>query len=129
MGGGIAPVKEIIDPLQAHGFVLQTADDPIVQVAVDWCEIRNEAYERWREVIAKSVGTTKDKVLLSCLHQHDAPVTDIGAQNLLDRAGLVGELFDFAFHEQCVQKVAAAAKTSGIARVYFYRLLQRHGLK
>ena len=26
-------------------------------------------------------------------------------------------------------KVAAAAKTAGIARVYFYRLLQRHGLK
>ena len=102
---GLLPTKskEIIDPLQAHGFVLQTGDDPIVQVAVDWCEIRNEAYERWREVIAKSVGTTKEKVLLSCLHQHDAPVTDIGAQNLLDRAGLVGELFDFAFHEQCVR--------------------------
>jgi DNA-binding NtrC family response regulator len=26
-------------------------------------------------------------------------------------------------------KVAAAARTAGIARVYFYRLLQRHGLK
>ena len=111
---GLLPTKskEVIDPLQAHGFVLQTGDAPIVQVAVDWCEIRNEAYERWREVIAKSVGTTKEKVLLSCLHQHDAPVTDIGAQNLLDREGLVGELFDFAFHEQCVQKVAAAAKAS-----------------
>ena len=48
MGGGIAPVKEIVDPLFAKGFVLQGAGDPVVVVAVDWCEIRNDAYDRWR---------------------------------------------------------------------------------
>ncbi|MFP6762906.1 MAG: hypothetical protein VB858_04790, partial [Planctomycetaceae bacterium] len=113
---GLLPTKskEIVDPLQTHGFVLTAGDgfDPVVLAAVDWCEIRNEAYDRWRSVIAEAVGTSTDRVLLSSLHQHDAPVSDIGAQNLLDRAGLVGELFDFAFHEECVQRVAAAAKDS-----------------
>ena len=104
--------KKIVDPLQAHGFVLQGAGEPIVLVAVDWCEIRNEAYDRWREVIAKAVGTKRERVLVSSLHQHDAPVSDIGAQNLLDKVGLEGELFDFAFHERCVQHVAAAAQDS-----------------
>src|SRR6476660_5302917 len=41
MGGGIAPVKEVIDPLFVHGFVLRGAGDTIAVVAVDWCEIRN----------------------------------------------------------------------------------------
>lgn len=113
---GLLPTKskEIVDPLQAHGFVLtgDSSFDPVVLVAVDWCEIRNEAYDRWRDVIAKAAGTSTERVLVSSLHQHDAPVTDIGAQNLLDRVGLTGELFDFAFHEECVQRVAQAAKDS-----------------
>jgi hypothetical protein len=111
---GLLPTKskEIVDPLQTHGIVLLSDDDPIVIVAVDWCEIRNESYERWREVIAKALGTEPVRVLLSSLHQHDAPVSDAGAENLLNRAGLVGELFDFAFHEDCVQRVATAAKES-----------------
>lgn len=111
---GLLPTKskEIVDPLQTHGIVLLSDDDPVVIVAVDWCEIRNESYERWREVIADAAGTEPARVLLSSLHQHDAPVVDGGAENLLNRAGLVGELFDFAFHEDCVQRVAAAAKES-----------------
>ena len=113
---GLLPTKskEIIDPLQAHGFVLLGEGDfePVVLAAVDWCEIRNEAYDRWRNVLAKTIGTSRERVLVSSLHQHDAPVSDIGAQNLLDRAGLKGELFDFAFHEECVQRVALAAKNS-----------------
>ena len=46
------------------------------------------------------------------MHQHDAPVSDIGAQNLLDKVGLHDELFDFAFHEKCVQLVATEARES-----------------
>ena len=111
---GLLPTKskEIVDPLQTHGIVLLSDDDPIVIVAVDWCEIRNESYERWREVIAKAVGTEPVRVLLSSLHQHDAPVVDGGAENLLNSAGLTGKLFDFAFHEDCVQRVASAAEES-----------------
>ena len=57
MGGGIAPAKEVIDPLFAHGFVLRGAGKPVAVVAVDWCEIRNDAYDRWRKAIAEAVGT------------------------------------------------------------------------
>ena len=48
MGGGIAPAKEVLDPLFAHGFVLRGAGRPVAVVAVDWCEIRNAAYDRFR---------------------------------------------------------------------------------
>ena len=74
MGGGIAPVKEIVDPLFAHGFVLEGAGEPIAVVAVDWCEIRNDAYDQWRDLIAEATGTKRLRVLVSALHQHDAPV-------------------------------------------------------
>src|SRR5262249_35908513 len=73
MGGGIAPVQRIDDPLYANGFVLFSDAKPVVVVAVDWCEIRNDAYERWREVLAQAAGTSRERVLVTCLHQHDAP--------------------------------------------------------
>ena len=43
-------------------------------LALDWCEVRNGAYDQWRDALAKAAGTTRERVLVSCLHQHDAPV-------------------------------------------------------
>ncbi|HUG93224.1 MAG TPA: hypothetical protein VML55_20450 [Planctomycetaceae bacterium] len=109
---GLLPVRatEVVDPLFARGFVLLGAGRPIVLVAVDWCELRNEAYERWRDAIAAAAGTTSERVLVSCLHQHDAPVADLAAENLLAKCGLPGGMLDYAFHEQTVERVAAAVR-------------------
>lgn len=109
---GILPVKaeRVADPLEARGFVLLGNDAPIVWVAVDWCEIRNEAYDRWREALAEAAGTKPERVIVTCLHQHDAPVADLGAQKLLDAVGMQKQLCDPAFHEECVQRVAKAVR-------------------
>lgn len=112
MGGGISPVKEILDPLSAHGIVLRGLDKPVVVLGVDWCEIRNDAYDRWREAVAEAVGTTRERVLLSALHQHDAPIADLTAQKLLEEHGAKGAICDLEFHEKTVRAVAKAAKAS-----------------
>ena len=112
MGGGIAPVKEIIDPLFAHGFVLQGVGKPVVLVAIDWCEIRNDAYDRWREALAEAVGTTRERVMVMALHQHDTPIADLTAQKFLDEAKAKGAICDLAFHEKTVLRVAKTVKAS-----------------
>ena len=112
MGGGISPVVKIIDPLYAIGFVLQGMEKPVVYVAVDWCEIRNDAYDRWREVIAENVGTTRERVMLSCLHQHDTPIADLTAQKLLEENGAKGAICQLKFHEATVQRVAKGIAAS-----------------
>ncbi|MCI0622798.1 MAG: hypothetical protein L0387_14245 [Acidobacteria bacterium] len=88
------------------------AGQPIVLVAVDWCEIRNEAYDRWQTVLAQAAKTTTDRVLVSSIHQHDAPVADLEAQRLLTTNHSQGSICDVQFHEQAVQRVAQALKTS-----------------
>src|SRR5215469_15472860 len=107
---GILPTKAqtIDDRLEANGLVLLGADKPIVILALDWCELRNLSYDQWRDALADAAGTTRERVLVCALHQHDAPVVDQGAQDLLDEVGLKGELFDTAFHAQCVERVARA---------------------
>ena len=109
---GVLPQKSksISDSLELHGFVLLGHERPIVIVAIDWCEIRNRSYDLWRERLAKAVGTDPSRVLVSCLHQHDAPVIDHGAQELLDSVELSGELFDNAFHESVLKRAEEAAR-------------------
>lgn len=112
MGGGISPVREVGDPLSARGFVLYGGCDPIVYCSVDWCEIRNDAYSRWREALAEAVHTTPERVLVSSVHQHDAPVADLGAEKLLRETGVSASVCDPVFHEQAVTVVANAARTA-----------------
>src|SRR5437763_15507252 len=83
MGGGIQPAKRVDDPLFSLGFVLLGAGDPVVFVAVDWCEIRNDAYDRWRQVLADAAGTKRERVLVAALHQHDTPIADPRAERLV----------------------------------------------
>ncbi|NUM52635.1 MAG: hypothetical protein HUU46_03225 [Candidatus Hydrogenedentes bacterium] len=108
MGGGILPAQQIIDPLEALGVVILGGKKPIVLVSVDWCEIRNDAYDRFRDVLADAASTSRDRVLISCTHVHDAPVVDFTAQRLLDEQGLHRSLCDAKFAEECFQRTAAA---------------------
>lgn len=110
MAGGVAPVRKIVDPLYAHGLVLQGAGKAIVVCAIDWCEIRNDSYERWRKALAEAAGTVPMRVLVSSLHQHDAPVADLEAQRFLDRNKATEQICNLDFHEQAVQRVARALR-------------------
>lgn len=110
MGGGIADAREILDPLLARGFVLLGGPRPVVVAAVDWCQLNNDAYDRWRDALAEAAGTTRQHVMLATVHQHDAPICDLRAQALLDQHGLKNSMCDPVFHEKTVRKVARAVK-------------------
>jgi hypothetical protein len=110
MGGGIAPAARVDDPLFVHGLVFLGGGEPVVLAAVDWCEIRNDAYTRWREALAQAAGTKPERVLVSCLHQHDAPIADLEAERLLREAKAKGSICDPEFLEKAVQRVAKAVK-------------------
>src|SRR4029079_15367652 len=80
MMGGAWRATKVVDPLEARGVVLTGGGAPVVLVSVDWCEIRNDAYERWQTVLAAAAGTTRERVLVTSVHQHDAPVADLTAE-------------------------------------------------
>ena len=107
---GIA--TEIADPLYVHGIVLLGSGDPIAIVAVDWCEIRNAAYDRWRDLLAEAARSSPERILLCCVHQHDAPLADLGAEHLLAEVGMAGETLDTDFFEQTGQRIADGLRES-----------------
>src|SRR5262249_53435608 len=56
----------------------------------------------------KAAGTTRERVAVHCLHQHDAPGCDFEADELLAQYKLGGKLFDPAFARKAIDRVANA---------------------
>ncbi len=112
IAGWRQPAKTIKERLEARGLVLLGAEKPLVLVSIDWCELRNDAYDRWRDALAEAAGTSRECVLVTCIHQHDAPYADLAAQRMLDKHGLKDSMFDMEFHEEAVKRTAEALRES-----------------
>ncbi len=111
LAGWREPARKIVDPLEARGLLLMGDGEPIVLAALDWCELRNDAYDQWRDALAEAAKTTRERVVLSCVHQHDAPYADLTAQLLLEEHG-AGSMFDRGFMQETIVRVAAAVRRS-----------------
>lgn len=112
LGNLFAPSTSVLDPLEARGLVFVGPEQPIVVIAIDWCELRNDAFDRWRTVLAESAETVPERVLVHTVHQHDAPYFDLNAQKILAASKPSGRMLDADFHEDCVQRAAAAVKAA-----------------
>jgi len=98
--------------LWLKGIVLLGDEQPIVMVAVDWIGIGGAGHDRFRAEIAKAVGTTPERVAVHCLHQHDAPRCDFGAEELLIDQGLSGQMVNIGFVVRVIRDAAKAAKNA-----------------
>jgi hypothetical protein len=108
----VKPAKSVVDPLHARGIVLLSAEKPIVLCAVDWVGIGNSGYDTFRTELARAAGTTRERVAVHCLHQHDAPGCDFQADELLRPLGLGGKLFDPAFAHEAIDRIAVSIRKS-----------------
>ena len=108
------PVKRIDElTLRCRGIVLLGAEKPLVLCAVDWIGIANEGHDAFRDAMAAAAGTTRDRVAVHTLHQHDAPGCDFTAEKLIRELGLekYGR-FEGTFHRQVIQRAADAIRAS-----------------
>src|SRR5262245_17331411 len=110
-GGWIEPVRAVDDPLRALGVILLGMGQPVVLLAVDWVATRNEANRLWRQALAQAAHTVPENVAVQCVHPHNAPFADVGAQKLLDAAGGPPSL-DLKFFDRVVQQSAEAARAA-----------------
>ena len=109
-GGWITPVKSVDDPLEAIGFVILGAGDPIVICALDWTGLLNEAHLQWRTALAEAAGTTPDRVAVQCVHQHDAPFVCLASEKLIAEQDAGMQIVDLAFFRDCLNRGKAAVK-------------------
>ncbi|HQS53077.1 MAG TPA: hypothetical protein PLN99_14385, partial [Daejeonella sp.] len=73
--------------LRAKGIVILGAGEPIVMCSVDWIGIANDSQDEFKRIMAEAAGTIPSRVVVHAIHQHDAPTSDFGAENMLKTAG------------------------------------------
>jgi hypothetical protein len=98
-------------PLRCRGIVLLGAGDPIVLCALDWIGVANEGHDVFRQALAQAAGTSRERVAVHTLHQHDAPDCDFLAERLLKEAGAkdLGR-FDGTFARQVIERASDAVR-------------------
>ncbi|HQR07666.1 MAG TPA: hypothetical protein PLN21_12635 [Gemmatales bacterium] len=111
-GGWIKPAGKIGTPLYCIGIVLQGPDAPIVMAALDWTGLLNESHMEFTQTIAKAAHTTPERVALHCVHQHNAPFIDMGAQKYVSEQSDLPPSFDVKWFREAQQTVARAIETS-----------------
>lgn len=98
--------------LRAKGIVIQGAGLPIVLVAIDWIGIANESQDAFKSALAEAAHTTPERVAVHALHQHDAPISDFGAEKMLIEAGLDPAAFESSFDKEVIRRLQAAIQVS-----------------
>lgn len=108
------PVKRLDElTLRCRGIVLLSADKPIVLCAVDWIGIGNEGHDAFRDGLAEAAGTTRDRVAVHTLHQHDAPCCDFTAERIIRELGVPNyERFEGTFQRQVIARAADAIRAA-----------------
>lgn len=108
------PVKRLDElTLRCRGIVILGSGKPVIVCAVDWIGIANEGHDHFRDKLAEAAGTTRDRVAVHTLHQHDAPGCDFTAEWLIRDMGLKDfGRFESGFHREVIARASKAVSTA-----------------
>lgn len=98
--------------LRAKGVVISGSGLPIVICAIDWIGIANESQDAFKSRLAKAASTIPSRVAVHTLHQHDAPISDWGAEKILKDAGLDPKAYDSSFDKVLLDNLDEAIKNA-----------------
>jgi len=80
-GGATTGVR---DPLLLRGFVLEDKNHRCLIATMDFCGLMNSAYGNLVEALAKAVNAPEERVVIHCIHQHDAPLLNYEIETYLN---------------------------------------------
>lgn len=110
------PVKRVDElGLRCRGIALLGAGKPIVLCAVDWLGIGNEGHDAFCDALAEAAGTTRDRVAVHTVHQHDAPACDFTADRIFRDLKITKYgRFEGTFQRRVIRRAADALR-AGLA--------------
>jgi hypothetical protein len=117
LGGLVPPAIAIDDALEAIGYVLTGSGQPIVICALDWAALSNGAHLAWRQALATAAGTTPDRVVVQCVHQHNTPFVCRTAAAVAANHPDLPVMFDAAFFDACLERATAAVRAARPRRI------------
>ena len=97
--------------LRCRGLAILGSGEPIVLCTIDWIGVANSSHDVFREALAEAAGTTRERVAVHALHQHDAPRSDFSSEAIVQEMGIRNyNLFDSFFQRHVIHRAALALK-------------------
>jgi hypothetical protein len=103
--------------LRAKGIVILGAGEPIVMCSIDWIGSANDSQDEFKRIMAEAAGTVPSRVVVHAIHQHDAPTSDFGAENMLKAAGLSTLAFEGSYARDLIQRLGQAIRKSIVTAI------------
>ncbi|MSU36245.1 MAG: hypothetical protein EXS36_14345 [Pedosphaera sp.] len=94
--------------LRSRGVVITGVGEPVVLCSVDWIGIANAGHDEFRDALAAAAGTTRSRVSVHVIHQHDAVVFDTDTERVLKQRHLPPGAYDAAWGRPTIARTAAA---------------------
>ncbi len=98
--------------LRARGVVLWGAEAPIVLCAIDWIGLANGGHDAFRDALAQAAGTSRQRVTVHAVHQHDAPTCDFTAEQILKEAGKDPWQYDGRHQREVLAELSRAVRAA-----------------
>lgn len=112
LGGLVPSAVAIDDALEAIGYVLLGAGEPIVVCALDWAAVSDDAHLAWRNALAVAAETSPERVAVQCVHQHNAPFVSPETRAIVARQAGLTTMFDAAFFATCLARAGEAVRAA-----------------
>lgn len=106
------PLETVELPLLAKGIVLEAEGQRYVLCALDWCELCNESYQTIRAQVAEAAGADVSHVAIQTVHQHTAPLIDMGAQKIMAEVGAPQAHIDPQALDEILQRLVTGVRQS-----------------
>jgi hypothetical protein len=104
------PCKAVELPLTAKGIVILGKEKPIVLLSIDWIGVANDGHKLFREKLAAAAATDPSRVAVHAVHQHDAPVCDQSAYEILEKEGIAEQFLDKKLAFDVMDRAAKAVE-------------------
>jgi hypothetical protein len=109
-GGWIKALEAVDDPLLAKGIVVGDGANRYVLCSVDWCLLQTGAYEAFRDQLAAGADVPPQHVAVHTVHQHNAPIADSDAEELLRQTENPPAHLDLDFLASATRRLAESVR-------------------
>lgn len=96
------------DPLYMRAIVLDCEGEISILAALDYCALLNTSYDDFRYAMANAVNADAGRIIIHCVHQHDAPLLDFQATNYIGK----NNYYSHKWFNSVIKKCAEAARAS-----------------
>ncbi len=99
--------------IRCRGIAILGSGEPIVLCAIDWIGVANASHDFFREALAEAAMTSRERVAVHALHQHDAPRSDFSSEAIIQEMGIRNHaLFDSFYQRDVIRRAAQALKSA-----------------